>query len=101
MLLAKPKSLITLEDAKNTLELAKSNNIKTTISYISGLDSLEDMSHEFKFLKNSLTNFPVINVYQIQTPEQAKIISKEGKEIEYYLKSRQEVEKIFKDTLYQ
>jgi len=100
MLLAKTKSLITLEDAKNTLELAKSNNIKTTISYISGLDSLEDMSHGFKFLKNSLTNFPVINVYQIQTPEQAKILSKEGKEIEYYLKSRQEVEKIFKDTPY-
>lgn len=58
------------------------------------------MSHGFKFLKNSLTNFPVINVYQIQTTEQAKILSKEGKEIEYYLKSRQEVEKIFKDTPY-
>lgn len=100
MLLAKTKSLITIENAKDTLERAKNNNIKTTISYISGLDSLESMEEGFKFLKNSFTNFPVINVYQIQTPEQANILTEEARDIEYYLKSRRKLEEIFKDTPY-
>lgn len=99
-LLAKNKSLITLEKAKNTLELAKSNGIKTTISYIAGLDSLSDMIDGFTFLKDSLTNFPIVNVYQIQTKEQANVISEDARELSYYLKSRIELENIFKDTDY-
>lgn len=100
MLLAKTKSLITLDDAKATLQKAKKYGIKTTISYISGLDSLQEMAEGFSFLKDSFTHFPIVNVYQTQTEGQAKIMDEDAKELPYYLKSRIELEKIFKDAQY-
>lgn len=99
-LLAKTKSLITLEDAKETLNKAKDNGIKTSMAYISGIDPLDDVVKGFDFIKDSLTSFPVINIYQIQTLEQAKVLDKEASQLEYYLKSRQEIEKIFKNEKY-
>lgn len=99
-LLSKIKSLITLEDAKKTLDVAKDAGIKTSIAYISGIDPIQETVNGFKLLKDSLTSFPVINIYQIQTMEQAKIIDENAKLLDYYLKSRQEIEKIFKDTDY-
>lgn len=99
-LLAKTKSLITLEDAKETLNIAKDNGIKTSMAYISGIDPLSDVVKGFELLKDSLTSFPVINIYQIQTLDQAKILDEEASHLEYYLKSRQEIEKIFKDESY-
>ncbi len=98
--LAKTKSIITLETAKDTLLRAKDKNIETTISYISGLDSLESMKNGFMMMKDSFTRFPVINIYQIQTMEQAAILNDEAKSLEYYIKSRIELEKLFKDSEY-
>lgn len=97
-LLSKTKSLITLEDAKDTLLRAKDKGIDTTIAYISGIDPLEDAVRGFKFLKDSLTRFPVINIYQIQTDDQAKAQDESSKKLEYFLDSRVEIEDIFKDT---
>jgi len=98
MLLSKTKSLITLENAKETLLRAKKKGIDTSIAYISGIDPLEEMVKGFKFLKESLSRFPIINIYQIQTLSQASIIDEKAKNLEFYLKSRQELEKIFKDV---
>lgn len=81
-----------------SLELAKNKGIRTTISYICGLDSLKELEEGFSYLKESLTHFPIINVYQIQTNDQAKILDKEAKELTYYLKSREIIEKIFVET---
>lgn len=100
MLLSKTKSLITIEDAKRTLELAKSKNIKTTISYIAGIDTIQEMKEGFTYLKESFSAFPIINVYQTQTVEQASILSEEARDLKYYLESRKEIEKIFKDVKY-
>ena len=98
MLLSKTKSLITLENAKDTLLRAKEYGMDTSISYISGIDSLKDMSKGFASIKDSITRFPIINIYQIQTPQQAKILNDEATDLEFYLKSRLELEKIFEDT---
>ncbi len=100
MLLSKTKSLITLENAKSTLQLAKKNNIKTTISYISGLDTIEKMKSGFEYLKDSFSAFPIINVYQTQTVGQASILEDSAKDLRYYLDSRKVIEKIFKDANY-
>ena len=96
-LLNKTKSNISLQEAKNTLDLAKSKNIKTTISYISGIDSIKDMSNGFKLMKNSFSQFPIINIYQIQNNSQSEILDEDAKTLEYYLISRKEIEKIFED----
>ncbi len=97
-LLAKTKSLITLEMAQDTLDRAKALGIKTTISYISGIDSFAEMSKGFTLLKRSFTSFPIINIYQIQNNNQANILNDEARELEYYLHSRLELEQIFRDT---
>lgn len=47
-----------------------------------------------------LTSFPVINIYQIQTLDQAEILDSQAGCLEYYLKSRLEIEKIFKNENY-
>lgn len=76
------------DDAKETLNIAKDNRIKTSMAYISGID----------LLKDSLTSFPVINIYQIQALDQTKILDEEAKHLDYYIKSRKEIEHIFKDV---
>lgn len=98
ILLAKTKSLITLETARETLLKAKDRGMNTTIAYISGIDSTKDMVEGFSKIKDSLTRFPVINIYQIQTPEQAKIMNEEASKLEYYVQSRVLLEDVFADT---
>lgn len=58
------------------------------------------MKSGFNFLKESFSAFPIINVYQTQTTGQASILTEEGKSLRYYLESRKEIEKIFKDEKY-
>lgn len=97
-ILSGKKSTISLEMAKDTLLRAKEKGIKTTISYIDGIDDLDTLHDGFKFLKDSFTDFPIINIYQIQTPEQATILHEFGASLNYYLESRKFVENIFEDT---
>lgn len=94
-LLAKTKSLITLDKANETLCTAKDLGIKTTISYIAGIDGLKELEKGFTLLKNSFTSFPVINIYQIQNNDQAKILNDEARDLEYYLLARKSLEEIF------
>ena len=96
-LLTKSKSIITLEDAKKTLDNAKSKGINTTISYIAGIDSFKEMSSGFTLIKDSITQFPIINIYQIQNEGQSKILDSEAKKLEYYINCRQKIEEIFMD----
>lgn len=92
-LLVKTKSLITLESAKKTLDLAKSKGINTTISYIAGIDMLQTLKYGYSLLKDSITQFPIINVFQIQNEEQSKIMDASASTLEYYLDSRIIVER--------
>lgn len=96
-LLNKTKGILTIDDVKSTLDTAKEKGIKTTISYISGIDSFEEMSKGFTLVKDSFSQFPIINIYQIQNESQANILDEEAKDLEYYLKTRQELEELLKD----
>ena len=93
----KREDLLNIDNAINTLNLAKSKNIKTTISYILGIDTFENMSNGFRLMKDSFTQFPIINIYQIQNDKQANILDEEAQTLDYYLRSRLEIEKIFSD----
>lgn len=95
--LTKTKSLITLEDTKSTLDRAKDKGIKTTISYISGIDSLEEVSKGFSLIKDSLVQFPIINIYQIQNTNQSAILDDSARNLEYYVQSRIMLEELFRD----
>lgn len=97
-LLAKTKSLITLDKANETLSKAKDLGIKTSISYIAGIDELKEVINGFTLLKNSFTSFPIINIYQIQNNDQASILNDEAKDLEYYILSRIKLEELFHNT---
>lgn len=97
-ILAKVKSHITMDMAKQTLMNAKNRGINTSVAYISGIDSLEDMQNGFNYIKESLTRFPVINIYQIQTRGQSGILDEKAKTLEYYVRSRVKLEEAFIDS---
>jgi len=97
-ILTKSKSLINIDTAKNTLSLAKKKGIETTFAYIAGIDSISEMKTGFEILKDSITRFPIINIYQIQTIGQLSAMDIEAKKLEYYIKSRKLIEKIFEGT---
>lgn len=94
------KGKLTIDDAINTLERAKSKGIATTISYIAGIDSLEKLKEGFALIKDSITEFPIINIYQTQTKIQSGIMDPEAKTLEYYLEARKILEKIFENESY-
>lgn len=97
-ILNRKKGNLTLEDAKRTLTLARELGMQTTFAYIAGIDDLASLQRGFIFLADSVTRFPVINVYQIQTPGQMRIIDEEAKGLEYYVKARKAVEQVFAET---
>lgn len=97
-LLAKTKSLLTIDDAKTTLDLAVERGIDTTFAYIAGIDPIADMDEGFAKLKDSITRFPVVNIYQVQVPAQVKIMDEAAKKLEYYVQARTEIEAILGDT---
>lgn len=97
-ILNRKKGKLTLDDAKRTLSLARERSIHTTIAYIAGIDDLVNLRLGFSVLKEGLTRFPVVNIYQIQTPGQMRIIDEEAKGLEYYVKARKVIEQVFAGT---
>lgn len=89
------KAGITLDDAKRTMEEAASLGIRSTYAYIAGIDSLQEMEKGAKLLVSALSKFPVVNIYQVQTPGQIQIMDPEAKNLEYYLKARKIFEEVF------
>lgn len=97
-LLNKTKSLITIDEAKNTLDRAKIRGIETTVAYVSGIDPVVDMGEGFLKIRDSLTRFPIINIFQIQTSGQAEILDESARSLEYFAQSRVILENIFANT---
>jgi len=80
------------------LENLKNYGFETSVLYILGLDSLESLLFSFERLKNSLTRFPVINVFQAYHPSFEQVRHPEARSLEYFLKARTILEKIFEDS---
>lgn len=97
-LLARKKSLITIGAARATLDRAKNHGIDTTFAYIAGIDSLREMKEGVEILKGSINRFPVINIFQVQTPGQLSAMDSEAKKLEYYVEARKILEGAFHET---
>lgn len=94
-LLRHHKAELTLPAVRRILKSAKDKGFDTAILYILGLDPLEIVIRELKKLVPYLTRFPVINLFQNYIPQHESLRVSEAKDIEYYLKARKEIEKIF------
>jgi hypothetical protein len=96
--LNKRKAAITVEEAREVLMEAKRAGITTTFAYIAGIDDLESLKKGFSELKDSISRFPVVNIYQVQTPGQIDAMSPDAKKLEYYAKARKLIEGVMDDT---
>ena len=99
-ILTKSKSILKIDDVLNTLNCAKSLGINTNISYIAGIDSLKAMEEGFRLIKDSITKFPIINIYQIQNMQQVNAMDEDACYLEYYLNARKMIEQILKDKCF-
>jgi hypothetical protein len=97
-LLRHHKANITIPEAKKILKSSIDKGFNTTILYILGLDPLEVVMKKFKELYSYMNRFPIINLFQNYLPEQEPLRIPEAKNIEYYLKARKELEKIFQNS---
>lgn len=97
-LLAKKKSGISIDIARDTLERARKYGIDTTFAYIAGIDTLREMEKGFLSLRAALSKFPIINIFQVQTPGQLSAMNPEAKRLEYYIRARKTLESILAET---
>ena len=97
-LLRKIKSRVSFEDIKKTLRNSVRRGIETNILYVLGLDSLDSFAEGFKQLQPLMNHFPVINLFQIYSPEQVLLRNNEANSIEYYLGARRILEEIYKTS---
>lgn len=97
-LLARRKSLISIYTARDTLDKAHKYGIATAFAYIAGIDSLPEMEKGFKALKGSISRFPVVNIFQVQTSGQLSAMDSEAKKLEYYVKARTTLERVLTET---
>ncbi len=94
-LLRNIKSRFSFEDIKSALERSAERGIETNILYVLGLDPLRAFEEGFKELQPLMNHFPVVNLFQIYSPEQALLRTSEANGIEYYLTARKILEEMY------
>jgi len=91
------KASLTIDKARELLEYCSSLNITTTFLYILGLENLETIEYYFRYLKDSINKFPIIQVFQNYTPYQEMYRCEEAKDVEFYIKARKIIDNIFRE----
>lgn len=97
-LLRKDKSALSLQDACDAMDFARSLGYEVNFSYIVGMESLRVMEYHFRCFKNHVSKFPTINTLQIHKYHQATLLDPEARRLEYYLEARKLLERIFAET---
>ncbi len=94
-IMKRKKSKVTPERGRQILGWAKELGMDTSILYVLGLDSLESIVAEFPKYLPVLTRHPLINVFQLYQPWQAKLRHPLAHSLDYYLQARELLETIF------
>ncbi len=89
------KAKVGLEKILEILQHSTSLGFRTNFAYIAGLDSIEGLSSIGRKFAEVVSRFPIINIYQFQHYKQKEVIGKNGNRLDYYLKARNEIEKMF------
>lgn len=91
------KGRLGIRQIKNILTKAQRIGCKTRFSYIVGIESLEAMQQGFNSLLPYIDCFPVVNIFQIHNGQEDLRFSN-ARKIDYYLKARKSIEKMFINT---
>ena len=94
------KSSLSMEDFYASMSVAKSYGVGTTFAYVAGVDGLKELTQNFEYFAKVCTRFPIVNIFQIQTGLQAQALNEEAKSLEFYVRARIEIERIFKESEY-
>lgn len=89
------KASLSLEKTKDVLDEASARNMKANILYVAGLDPLDTTIERFQDLAPHMSEFPVINLMQNYITEHEDLRDSGARDIEYFLKARKKLEKIF------
>lgn len=98
LLLRKIKSRVSFDDTKRILKGCLDRGVEANILYVLGFDSLSSFEDGFRQLKPIMNHFPVINLFQVYSPEQVLLRNDEANNIEYYLKARKIIEDLYKTS---
>ena len=96
VILKKNKSSITLEKYYEMLKKGKMYGFKTNIIYVLGIDNIDIIEKNMQYFSGVMTEMPLINIFQPHIDEHYKLLAESALELEYYLKIRKKMEKIFK-----
>lgn len=91
------KAKITIKNAKSILSKAKDLGFNTTFSYILGIEPINAMEILFTEMFPFINRFPIINIFQVHKGQE-KLRYREAWKIDYYMKARKILEKIFINT---
>jgi len=89
------KAKVGLEKILELLQFSVSLGFRTNFAYIAGLDSIEGLSLIGRKFAEAVSSFPIINIYQFQHDKQKEVIARGANRLDYYLKARIEIEKMF------
>lgn len=96
-LMKKQKSSLTLENARELLDYAKSIGAGSSFLYIAGLDSLDTFKEELPKFGEVINRFPQIQTYQLYSPKQEIYRNNQSTSLDYFLKVREFTEKTLPD----
>ena len=97
-LLRKDKRVLSLQDACESMDFARSLGYEVTFSYIVGMESLRVMEYHFNHFREHINKFPIINTLQLHKYHQATLRDLEAHRLEYYLNTRLILERLFGPT---
>ena len=97
-LLRKDKRAVSLQDACESMDFARGLGYEVNFSYIVGMESLRVMEFHFGCFKSHINKFPTVNTLQMHKYHQVTLMDPEAHRLEYYLKARQLLERLFVET---
>jgi len=97
-----------LRDVKNKLELkrafelmalAEQLGFRVNFSYVLGLENLAVVARHLADTLRVINSFPIFNIIQIHKYHSREILAVQAQDLEYFLKARDNIEKVFINTV--
>lgn len=97
-LLRDVKNKLELDRAYELMALAKELGFRVNFSYVLGLENLEIIEGHLAKAIRFINSFPIFNIIQIHKYHSREILAVQAHDLEYFLKARKIIERMFVQT---